>query len=219
MRALTPQPETRSLPPWPGPNFPCRRIISAILVNVIFFNYLSFFLLLIWTSQTSCFHVRTFNKGYFCQTSRLFCCYRKSGIDLRQKKCSHSAVSWGAVRIKWLLNYQISMKILLISFLDTSEITSVCSLSASAGGEAEYINLQTQQPPEKWVTKVSVMINLLKCLTLLICFIQDQDDESRINISHYCKAIEGAIFQAFMFQAKTLSTPRTSAKRPYSKGT
>lgn len=29
--------------------------------------------------------------------------------------------------------------------LETSDITSVCSLSASAGAEAEYINLQNQQ--------------------------------------------------------------------------
>lgn len=32
---------------------------------------------------------------------------------------------------------------------ETSDITSVCSLSASAGAEAEYINLTTQQPIDK----------------------------------------------------------------------
>ncbi|KAL0859671.1 hypothetical protein ABMA27_010790 [Loxostege sticticalis] len=36
-----------------------------------------------------------------------------------------------------------------ISHPETSDITSVCSLSASAGAEAEYINLQNQQAVEK----------------------------------------------------------------------
>ncbi|XP_026733435.1 gamma-aminobutyric acid type B receptor subunit 2 [Trichoplusia ni] len=36
-----------------------------------------------------------------------------------------------------------------ISHPETSDITSVCSLSASAGAEAEYINLQNQAPIEK----------------------------------------------------------------------
>ncbi|XP_063834866.1 gamma-aminobutyric acid type B receptor subunit 2 [Ostrinia nubilalis] len=36
-----------------------------------------------------------------------------------------------------------------ISHPETSDITSVCSLSASAGAEAEYINLQNQQSAEK----------------------------------------------------------------------
>lgn len=38
-----------------------------------------------------------------------------------------------------------------VSVTETSDITSVCSLSASAGAEAESNNLQNQQTIEKWV--------------------------------------------------------------------